>query len=371
MRTAMRPITIEMLASTRTTASGLYGLRDVLSSVGIVWEAFVSGEPARPLFDIRIVATDAAPFECATGGLIAPDETLDDSRAADIVLVPGISASTNVPFEGPDRAVFDWLRKRKRQGARMASACTGALVLAEAGLLDGLEATTHWAYRDVFRRRYPRVRLCIERNLCVSADGVITSGGTTAWQQLALFLIAHYCGREHAVHASKFWLLPDIGDLQGPYAAMPIATQHSDSTILECQSWIAEHPSVSRPVEAMIARSALPPTTFARRFRRATGYAPMEYVHTLRVEKAKQMLETSDHPVERIGGVVGYEDTASFRRLFKRQTGLTPRDYRRMFGTARFAHMSEASAGRADRQRQGRRINGSTHTRESGGIGIA
>lgn len=343
----MTPTTIEMLVSTRTTASGLYGLRDVLSSVGIVWETFVSGQPCRPRFDIRIVATSTEPFACMTGGFIAPDGALAQSHAGDVVLVPGISASTEAPFDGRDRAALEWLQLRKRQGVRIVSACTGALVLAEAGLLDGRDATTHWAYRDVFRRHYPRVRLCVERNLCVSDDGIVTSGGTTAWQQLALFLIAHYCGREHAVHASKFWLLPDIGELQGPYAAMPLATQHSDTAILDCQSWIAEHPAVPRPVEAMIARSSLPPTTFARRFRRATGYAPMEYVHTLRVEKAKQLLETSAHPVERIGGVVGYEDTASFRRLFKRQTGLTPRDYRRMFGPARFARMPDERAGAA------------------------
>jgi transcriptional regulator GlxA family with amidase domain len=330
------PVAIQMLVSKNTTASGLYGLSDVLSSVGIVWESLVSGQPADARFEIRIVAADPQPFRCATGGIVAPEAGLEDSNGAAIVLVPGISAPTSDPFAGEDRRVFDWLRHRREQGARVVSACTGALVLAEAGLLDGIEATTHWAYQDVFRRYYPRVRLRAEKNLCCAPDGTVTSGGTTAWQQLALYLIGQYCGREHAVRASKFWLLPDSGELQGPYAAMTVGRHHEDSAIRDSQAWIVEHFATPHPVEAMIAQSSLPPTTFARRFRRATGYAPMEYVHALRVEEAKQMLETSDCSVERIGGQVGYEDTASFRRLFKRQTGLTPREYRRLFGSARF-----------------------------------
>jgi transcriptional regulator GlxA family with amidase domain len=268
--------------------------------------------------------------------MVAPDAALGDSPAGNVVLVPGISASTSEPFTNGDRRLFDWLGLRKRQGAQIVSACTGALVLAEAGLLDGVEATSHWAFRDVFRTHYPRVRLRADRNLCCASNGIVTSGGTTAWQQLALFLITHYCGREHAVRTAKFWLLSDSGEFQGPYAAMPFDRLHEDAAIRDCQTWIVEHFAVQHPVDTMMARSCLPPSTFARRFRRATGYTPMEYVHAVRVEEAKQILESTDRPVEHVGRKVGYEDTASFRRLFKRQTGLTPRDYRRLFGRARF-----------------------------------
>jgi transcriptional regulator GlxA family with amidase domain len=332
---------LEILALPNTTASGLYGLCDVLSSVGVVWETFVSGRPAAALFDVRVVAASRQTFHCATGGVVAPDAALEDSAAADLVVVPGISAPLGSRFGSETRRVLDWLRRRKEQGSRISSACTGALVLAEAGLLDGREATTHWAYRDVFRRHYPRVKLRIDKNLCIAADGTVTAGGTTAWQQLALFVIRQYCGRDRAIQASKFWLLSDMGESQGPYAAMPLGGRHDDQTIRDCQAWMVDHYGVQRPVETMIARSCLPPTTFARRFRRATGYAPMEYVHAVRVEAAKRLLETSDRPVEHVGGLVGYEDTASFRRLFKRETGLAPRDYRRLFRGERFAVLTD------------------------------
>ena len=104
----------------------------------------------------------------------------------------------------------------------------------------------------------------------------------------------------------------------------------------DCQVWLAEHYAVLDPVSAMIERSGLPPTTFARRFKRATGYRPMDYVHTLRVEEAKEMLEMSDCTIDHVGHEVGYEDPSSFRRLFKRKAGLTPSDYRRRFGSRRF-----------------------------------
>lgn len=333
----MTTTSIAILVSPNSTASGVYGLSDVLSSVGTAWETVVTRSPPSPRFSVRLVATDKEPFRCATGGMIAPDATLDETDSPDVVLVPGIS-STPADSHGDDQdRTLDWIRARHAHGSRVVSACTGALVLAEAELLDGKEATTHWAFREHFRKHYPRVRLCIERNLCQAPDGTVTSGGTTAWQHVALFLIEHYCGRDYALQAAKFWLLTDAGDLQSAYSAVPLPSDHDDSAITECQMWIRQNYATERPVEAMMEIADLPPTTFARRFRRATTYSPIEYVHAIRIEAAKTMLETSATRIEAIGRAIGYEDAASFRRLFKRQTGLAPREYRRLFGTHRFA----------------------------------
>jgi transcriptional regulator GlxA family with amidase domain len=138
------------------------------------------------------------------------------------------------------------------------------------------------------------------------------------------------------LQTAKFWLLPDSGELQAPYAAMPLGIQHKDAVIRRCQLWIGEHYDTQNPVNAMLELSQLAATTFARRFRRATGYAPMEYVHAVRVESAKRMLEIGNHSIEFVGESSGYDDISSFRRLFKRKTGLTPSDYRKLFGSARF-----------------------------------
>ena len=333
-----RPISVSLFASEMTSASGLFGLYDVLSSVGVGWEAFVTGEPGLPRFKVRIIAAKDEPFRCASGNLLTPDAGLHEVEQGDIVVFPGIFASASEPLGKKDAATFAWIHEVHDRGARLVGVCTGALYLAEAGLLDGVEATTHWAYEGLFRTHYPQVRLRLEKNLCFTDanDGVVTSGGTTAWQELALFLITNYLGVEHAVRAAKLWLLPDQGELQAPFMAMPLGIPHCDASVRRCQVWIAENYAVENPVTSMIAHSGLAPTTFTRRFRRATGYSPMDYIQAVRVEESKQMLETSGESVERIGFAVGYEDATSFRRLFKRKTGLNPGDYRRMFGRGRF-----------------------------------
>ena len=333
-----RLISVHLLVPRSVSASNLYGLRDVIASVGIGWETFVTREPPAPRFNVRIVSAEAGTLVRASGVEIRADLSLDQADGADLVIVPGLVVSASEPLGKAYSTMCDWLRSVHRGGARIASACTGALVLAEAGLLDDLEATTHWAFRDLFRRCYPRVRLRPEKSLCCSGarPDIVTAGGTTAWQELALFLITQHAGVEHAVRAAKFWLLPDQGKLQSPYMAMPLGIPHSDAAVGECQVWLSEHYATRNPVASMVERSSLPPTTFARRFRRATGYTPIDYVHAVRIEEAKQILETTDASIERIGEEVGYEDPASFRRLFRRESGVTPAEYRRLFGRRRF-----------------------------------
>jgi transcriptional regulator GlxA family with amidase domain len=338
MSNTPKPIVVDLLASKISSASGLYGLYDILPSVGVFWETLITGEPPAPRFSVRIVSTERGPLRCASGMQVMPDLSVDEADGADIVVVSGLSVSAAEPLGKSHSTMYDWLRSAHTGGARIAGVCTGALVLAEAGLLDDLEATTHWAYRDLFRLCYPRVRLRPEKSLCCSdaRPDIVTSGGTTAWQELALFLITQYAGIEQAVRASKMWLLPDKGDLQSPYMAMPLGVPHSDAAVRDCQVWLSEHYAMRNPVAAMVGRSSLASTTFARRFSHATGYSPMDYVHTVRIEEAKQILETTDFNVETIGKEVGYEDPASFRRLFKRKSGLTPAEYRRLFGRRRF-----------------------------------
>jgi transcriptional regulator GlxA family with amidase domain len=337
MSNVPRPILVDLLVSESSTASSLYGLYDILASVGVGWETYVTGEPQTPRFFVRIVSAESAPFKCASGVQVTPDLGVEEAEGADIIIVPGISVSASGPLGGHP-AISDWLRGAHNSGARIASACTGALVLAEAGLLDDLEATTHWAFRDVFQRCYPRVRLRPEKSLCCpgSRQDIVTAGGTTAWQELALFLITQHAGVEHTVRAAKFWLLPDQGRLQSPYMAMPLGIPHSDAVVRACQVWLAEHYATRNPVAAMVEQSGLPPTTLARRFRLATGYTPIEYVQALRIEEAKQIIETTDASIETIGEQVGYEDPVSFRRLFRRKSGVTPAKYRRLFGCRRF-----------------------------------
>jgi transcriptional regulator GlxA family with amidase domain len=239
----------------------------------------------------------------------------------------------NQPPRGKYPAEIAWLRRMHDGGALVCSVCSGSLVLAEAGLLDGREAAAHWAYDELFRRCYPKVMMRAGAVLCLSgaAEGVVTAGAVTAWQDLALWLIARLCGQRQASETAKVFLLATHEDGQLPYAALVQHRDASDAVIGECQSWIAENYTIEYPVQRMAERSGLNPRTFARRFRAATGYQPIDYVQALRVEEAKQMLETTETGIDEVAAEVGYEDAASFRRVFKKKAGLTPAAYRRKF----------------------------------------
>ncbi len=331
-------IKVSLLAVEYTSPSTLYGFYDVFSSVGVGWETFISGEPVDPQFEVRIVACGAQPFTGNSGVLIAPDLSIEDDHDPDIIVCPGMIVPASGSPPDFDPKIFAWLRRHQDRGVLIGSACTGAVLLGKAGVLDGWEASSHYAWADQFRVFFPEIKMRLELNLCISGTDnlLVTAGGTTAWQELALYLITRFCGVDHAMHTAKLWLIPDRDVSQASFSSLCKGVPHNDSAINRCQMWISKRPEIENPVAEMTAKSGLPPTTFARRFKKATGYSPIDYVHLLRIGQAKLMLEDEKHAVDHIGRSVGYEDTSSFRRIFKRKVGLTPGIYRRKFGRGRF-----------------------------------
>jgi len=327
----MRKPVIALLAAPETSPSVLYGLYDVLLSVGAVFPDMTTGEPGDALFDVRIVAADREPFRCFGGVLVEPRAAIGDLATADVAIVCDMYTPIDSPPRGRYPREIDWLRRMHAGGSLIASVCTGSLMLAEAGLLDGRQAACHWAYRDLFREHYPQVEMTEDSilNLTSESQGVITAGGVTAWQDLALHLIARLCGPEQALQTSKVFLLAGHEDGQRPFAAMTRPRQARDAVIGQCQAWIAQHYASANPVAAMAERSGLKPRTFGRRFRSATGYLPIDYVHAVRIEEARRIIETEAIGIDDVGSQVGYEDPTFFRRLFKRKTGLSPAAYRR------------------------------------------
>lgn len=331
--TSPRRPRIVLFAAPETSASVLYGLYDVLLSVGPMWPEMTATKPADRLLDVSIVAATAEPFRCFGNILIEPHASIAQSGDVDAVIVCDMYS----PIDRPPRGRFDaevaWLRGLHARGALLATVCTGSLLLAESGLLDGRSCASHWAYRDLFESAYPRIRFQPGSILDVSFEneGVITAGGVTAWQDLALHLIARYCGSLHAARTAKVYLLAGHEDGQLPFSAMTNRAQVDDAVIRDCLTWIVDHYATSNPVAAMIDHAGLTRRTFARRFQASTGQRPMDHIHALRIEMAKQFLEVSEDSVEDVGYRVGYQDPTFFRRLFKRIAGLTPAAYRRKF----------------------------------------
>jgi transcriptional regulator GlxA family with amidase domain len=325
----------------------IYGVYDTLWAAGWVWDA-LKGRPAgQRLFEPRLVAADPGPIELVTGVSIVPQDTIADVKRTDIVFVPNVWADSAEAVRSLDRRLLDWIRRMHAQGAQLYASCGGSLALAEAGLLDGQEATTHWSYAPLFRRLYPEVTLREDRVLVQGGPGhsVVCSGGASSWQDLALLLIARHAGTEEAIRISKVFLYQWHRDGQLPYASMMANVDHGDSAIERCQAWLAHNYERADIVAELVRRSGLPKRTFDRRFRAATGYAPLAYIQALRIEEAKQLLETGSAPVEAVAREVGYEDAASFRRLFRRLAGMTPGNYRRKFQLPPLVSRTAAGAG--------------------------
>lgn len=327
------PVVVNLLALPESTPTALYGLFEVFSAVGGMWRQLTGEDETARRMETRVVAREESPFASAVGPPIAPDMCLADSARSDVVIVTDLALSQDMR-PGDWDVEIAWLRDQHKQGALVCSVCTGAVFLAESGLLDELEATTHWSAATLFRERYPAVRLRPERILCPAGEGhnVITSGGPGSWEDLALSLVARFSGEAEAVRIAKIFLLGDRSDGQLVFSAMGRPRNHDDAIIGQCQAWLADNYATPHPVSHMVKLSGLPERTFKRRFKAATGYAPVDYVQALRIEEAKQLLETTSEPTEAIAHLIGYDDPAFFRRLFKRRTGVTPARYRQRFG---------------------------------------
>jgi transcriptional regulator GlxA family with amidase domain len=340
---------IVLFAAPETSAAVLYGLYDVLGSVGIAWPDMTSASRGDPLLDVRIVAATAEPFRCYGGVRIEPHAAIGDVPDADVVVVCDMFTPIDAPPHGRYVAESAWLRSMHQGGAVIASVCAGSLLLAESGLLDGRSCAGHWAYVDLFAAAYPRVRFRAGSILDLSSEatGVVTAGGATSWQELALYLIGRLCGPVHATRTARIYLLAGHEDGQLPFSAMTRRPQLEDRVIAGSAAWLEANYATPNPVAAMTQRSGLTSRTFARRFRTATGRRPIDYVHALRIEVARGRLETGDEAVDDIGFAVGYADPTFFRRLFKRVTGLTPAAYRRKYAPifGRFAGDAPSPAG--------------------------
>jgi transcriptional regulator GlxA family with amidase domain len=322
-----------VLALPETTPAAMYGLIEILSSVGVAWSQAVRGQPGEPLFKVEIVSADGQPFTTNAGVPVMPAQSIGSDARFDVVIVTDQDISPDIDPRGAWPEVGKWLHRQHKLGATICTVCTGAVLLASSGLLDGEEATTHWSAVGMIHEFFPKISLKPDRILQPAGPEhrIITAGGASAWQDLLLYLVARYAGEAEARRTAKIYLLGDRSEGQLPFAAMMPPKQHTDAIIQKCQEWVAANYHDASPVARMTQISGLSQRTFKRRFKAATGYGPIEYVQSLRIEEAKQMLETTGIPTDRVGREVGYEEPAFFRRLFKRKTGTTPARYRQRF----------------------------------------
>jgi transcriptional regulator GlxA family with amidase domain len=331
MRRQREPLHVSLVATPDAQVSPLSGLYETLNAFGLLAN-FEPDVPTRP-FAVEIVAPDARPATGASGLPLGAHRSCAEIERTDIAIVPLMMVNGPDWIPGRYPEVVEWLRGMHRGGASLCSACTGVLLLAETGLLDGREATIHWAFAPTFRGNFPKVRLRPEEALVAAGDRgeFVMTGGVTSWHDLALHLIARHVGPGSAHAMARLMMLQWHSEGQAPYVAFAPRRDHGDGLVLRLQRWLDAHYMAANPVEEMVRLAGLPRRSFERRFARATSLSPIAYVQAQRVEMAKRRLERTDAPVEEIARDVGYENPAFFRRLFRRATRLTPAAYRRRF----------------------------------------
>jgi transcriptional regulator GlxA family with amidase domain len=305
--------------------AAVYGLTDLFRIAGEMSAA--RGEAQAPVIRVSHwrLAQDGAGVECVfdshpgtahrPGHLIAPPS----------LVMPGKMQ--------PMGGFATWLADRHAEGTTLCSVCAGAFLLGETGLLEGREATTHWAFAEALAERFPAIRVDTDRMVIDDGD-IITAGGILAWTDLGLTLVERLLGPSVMLETARFLLIDPPGRTQRPYGHFAQRLDHGDAAILKVQHWLQATGARDHAVPVLAARAGLEERTFLRRFRKATGLRPTEYAQQIRIAKAREALELSRRPVAQIAWEVGYGDASAFRKLFQRVTGLAPADYRRRFGVA-------------------------------------
>ncbi|MGK0290653.1 MAG: transcriptional regulator GlxA family with amidase domain [bacterium] len=322
---------VSLLAFDYAFSSVITGMIDIFSLVGVTWNR-VQGIPIQEHFQVEIVALDTKPVSCLNNVLIQPHKSIYDVNKTDLILIPPIGANIEQTLR-LQKDLIPWLQYQHENGAQIASTCTGAFLLAETGLLDGKQATTHWGYIQQFRKRYPDILLKPEQLITNEMD-LFCAGGGSAWIDLGLFFIERHCGNEIAVQTAKSLVLDRERKSQSPYSTIVGQQYHQDQEILLVQKWMDEHLADQFTLEQLAPQFGMSSRTFKRRFKAATGNPALLYLQTLRVESAKKLLESTQLSVEDITTQVGYEDSSSFMKLFKKMTGISPNAYRKKFKNA-------------------------------------
>jgi transcriptional regulator GlxA family with amidase domain len=310
----------------------ILGPMDVLNTSCQIWPSANGGNIPGATFQTELVSLRNKPLRFGQRVALYPDASIATARTPDLILIPPPALGNNIVESiKANRGFIPWIKACSLRGARVFSFCSGSFLLAETGLLNGRTATTHWLCAGLFRQMYPNVHLQPER-LIVDEGNVITSSAAMSFQDVMLYIIELYCGREAAILTAKI-LLVDVGrQAQLPFTIFSTQKTHNDRQVLRVQGFM-ESQSYQRLSMKELARSGgMSMRNFDRRFRNATGESPSTYMQKIRIEKAKRLLETSTYTVEEIMSKVGYEDSRSFHRLFRAFTTLSPKAYRLKYG---------------------------------------
>jgi transcriptional regulator GlxA family with amidase domain len=289
------------------------------------------GKPA--LFHIQLVGLEPATSMCGGRYTVATDVLLTDVVKTDLIIIPAVDGDPEQALEN-NRAFLPWIVQQYQAGAEVASLCLGAFLLAATGLITGRQCTTHWAAAHDFRRLFPEVELCEDR-LITDEHGIYSSGGAFSYLNLVLYLIEKYANREMAVFCAKVFQIDIERVSQSAFVVFNGQKEHEDEPIKKAQAYIEANYQEKITVDQLASMLALGRRNLERRFKKATSNSVVEYIQRVKMEVAKNSLESTRENVNEVMYHVGYTDPKAFRLTFKRVTGLSPKQYRSKYSRER------------------------------------
>lgn len=313
---------IILVPSGENNLSSIVGAYKFFSRANARWKE----KGREPLFQIRLAGQSKRVSYYENRFSARPDMDIRDVKRADLIIVPSLNHNYQQAIRSNQR-IIPWLETQYQSGAAIASICTGAFLLAAAGLLDGRSCSTHWSAADQLHRLFPTVRLQADR-LVTEEKGIMTNGGAYSFLHFLLYLIEKYYDRETAVYCAKVFQVDMDRQSQSPFMIFSGQKQHDDELIQKAQAYIESHPADHFSMDGLSKKLAIGRRHFDRRFIRATGHTPVEYFQRVRIETAKKALERGRKTVREVMFAAGYSDAKAFREVFKKITGMTPQAYR-------------------------------------------
>ncbi|MDE0843883.1 MAG: helix-turn-helix domain-containing protein [Psychrobacter pacificensis] len=327
-----KPFNVIVLGFDGVLGSVLAGALDLFSFTGVSWQRF-SNEAVEPRFKVQIASLGGGDIRCSNRLMMRAHCDIQDVTECDLLLVPTIGDSIDKVLR-QNRELLPHLKRLAHTNADIASNCSGAFFLAEAGLLDHKVATTHWGYANKFKADFPLVDLQENQFVTHASDelgSIFCAAGGSAFYDLGLLLIERYCGREISTQMAKTQIIDSKRGNQNSYTNVTLHKSHADQLVKQVQEFIEQNFQQPIQVSSLAAMANITPRTLNRRFQASVAMRPVEYIQAVRIEQAKRLLELGDVSIKSLADQVGYDDISSFTRLFKRATELTPKEYQDKF----------------------------------------
>ncbi len=320
----MKHLTI-LVPDGQNNLSSIVGAYKIFTRANAYWKGIGKNE----LFTIQLagISENVEFYE----GLftVKPHTNISTIEKTNLIIIPSLNHNYQNAVKG-NKALIDWIEKQYKNGAEVASICTGAFMLASSGLLDGKSCSTHWAAADNFRRMFPKVNLQTDK-LITDENGIYTNGGAYSFLNLMIYLVEKYYDRQTAIYCSKVFQIEMDRQSQSAFTIFTGQKQHDDEMVKNAQAYIESKLHEKISVGHLSSRFAVGRRTFDRRFIKATGNTPVEYSQRVKMESAKKAFETSRKTIQEVMYEVGYSDVKAFREVFRKITGISPLEYRNKY----------------------------------------